>query len=70
MRQDKADSYVGGNINELSNSSAVVVVSPIDINFVLKGYVVLSMEMSEVDKDAAYSIDTLNIYWTTASSTT
>ena len=55
------DSYVGGNINELSNNTVVVVVSPIDIDFVLKGYVVLSMEMSEVDKDAAYSIDTLNI---------
>ena len=55
------DSYVGGNINELSNNTVVVVVSPIDIDFVLKGYVVLSMEMSEVNKDAAYSIDTLNI---------
>ena len=55
------DSYVGGNIKELSLNTVVAVVSPIDIDFVLKGYVVLSMEMSEVDRAAAYSIDTLNI---------
>ena len=55
------DSYVGGNIKELSSNAVVAVISPIDIDFVLKGYVVLSMEMSEVDKAAAYSIDTLNI---------
>ena len=55
------DSYVGGNIKELSSNAIVTVVSPIDIDFVLKGYVVLYMEMSEVDKAAVYSIDTLNI---------
>lgn len=55
------DSYVGGNIKELSSNVVVTVVSPIDIDFVLKGYVVLYMEMSEVDKAAVYSIDTLNI---------
>ena len=55
------DSYVGGNIKELSSNAVVTVVSPIDIDFVLKGYVVLYMEMSEVDKAAVYSIDTLNI---------
>nr|WP_315104419.1 HAMP domain-containing sensor histidine kinase [uncultured Catonella sp.] len=55
------DSYVGGNIKELSSSTVVAVVYPIDIDFVLKGYVVLSMEMSELGKDAVYSIDTLNI---------
>lgn len=55
------DSYVGGNIKELSFNAVVTVVSPIDIDFVLKGYVVLYMEMSEVDKAAVYSIDTLNI---------
>lgn len=55
------DSYVGGNIKELSLNTVVAVIFPIDIDFVLKGYVVLSMEMSEIDKDAAYSIDTLNI---------
>ena len=55
------DFYIGGNIKELSANSVVAVISPIDIDFVLKGYVVISMEMSGVDKDAAYSIDTLNI---------
>ncbi|MGP1612887.1 MAG: HAMP domain-containing sensor histidine kinase [Catonella sp.] len=55
------DSYIGGNIKELSENSIVAVISPIDIDFVLKGYVVISMEMSGVDKEAAYSIDTLNI---------
>lgn len=55
------DYYVGGNIKELSSNAVVTVVSPIDIDFVLKGYVVLYMEMSEVDKAAVYSIDTLNI---------
>ena len=55
------DSYVGGNIKELSNDAIVAVISPIDIDFVLKGYVVLSMEVSALDKDASYSIDTLNI---------
>ena len=55
------ESYVGGNIKELSSNAVVTVVSPIDIDFVLKGYVVLYMEMSEVDKAAVYSIDTLNI---------
>lgn len=55
------DSYVGGNIKELSENSIVAVVSPIDIDFELKGYVVLSMEMSDLDKDAVYSTDTLNI---------
>ena len=55
------DSYVGGNIKELSSNTVVAAVSPIDIDFVLKGYVVLSREMAEVDKAAAYSIDTLNI---------
>ena len=55
------DSYVGGHIKELSSNAVVTVVSPIDIDFVLKGYVVLYMEMSEVDKAAVYSIDTLNI---------
>ena len=55
------DSYVGGNIKELSNNAIVAVISPIDIDFVLKGYVVLSMEVSELEKDASYSIDTLNI---------
>lgn len=55
------DFYIGGNIKELSANSVVAVISPIDIDFVLKGYVVISMEMSEVDKDATYSIDTLNI---------
>lgn len=55
------DSYVGGNIKELSSNAVVTVVSPIDIDFVLKGYVVLYMEMSEMDKAAVYSIDTLNI---------
>ena len=52
---------MGGNIKELSSNAVVTVVSPIDIDFVLKGYVVLYMEMSEVDKAAVYSIDTLNI---------
>ena len=55
------DSYVGGNIKELSNNAIVAVISPIDIDFVLKGYVVPSMEVSELEKDASYSIDTLNI---------
>ena len=55
------DSYVGGNVKELSLNTIVAVISPIDIDFVLKGYVVISMEMSALDKEAAYSIDTLNI---------
>lgn len=55
------DSYIGSELSMISENEILSVISPIDIDFELKGYVIIIMEMSEIESDAAYSIDTLNI---------
>lgn len=55
------DTYIGSDANAVSENAVIAVVAPIDVGFELKGYVVLAMEMAEIDRAVAYSIDTLNI---------
>lgn len=55
------DSYIGKETEELFNEESVVVIYPIDIDFILKGYVVLVTSKAEIIDDARYHLDTLNI---------
>lgn len=55
------DYYVGGDEEEAFKEKSLLVIYPIDVNFALKGYVVLATPYAEVIKDARYHLDTLNI---------
>lgn len=55
------DSYLGSDLSIISENTILSVISPVDIDFELKGYVIIVMEMSEIKEDVAYSLDTLNI---------
>lgn len=55
------DVYIGEETLPLFKEESVVIVHPIDIDFTLKGYVLLITPLADIIKDASYHLDTLNI---------
>lgn len=55
------DNYSGRETKDFFQEESIVVVYPIDIDFVLKGYVILVAPMEELKRMSSYHIDTLNL---------
>lgn len=55
------DILVGKETKKIFHEEGAALVHPIDIDFILKGYVILITPLEEIISDARYHIDTLNI---------
>lgn len=55
------DVHIGNDTMSVFKEESAVVVHPINIDFVLKGYVLLATPLTDIIKNARYHLDTLNI---------